>query len=329
MSIYTDEFNALNSLIGALGNDSISAGNSYELARIQQLQKLAGTFKLEAIATGQSVKTDSLGNFIPANFAESIHAHSHLDSLVGTKPAKTFLAAPSDTLGEPTYRTIAIADIPTDLSNLVGEKTAKTFLAAPIGSNGSPSYRAIVMDDLPSQLASLSGGGYAPTAHSHAIADLPSLVGAAVASNTQRLFWASPSSATGAPSFRAIADVDLSSNIPRKNETNTFTKAQRSQIVTLSIASGSVTLNPSDSNDFLLELSESATLIISGGVASDSFRLTVVQTAIGGRILTLPAGTKMQGGVAVAYSSTPGAIDKLYFDSHNGTTWCCSFANFS
>lgn len=327
MSIYTDEFDALNSLIGALGSDSISTGNSYELAKIQQLQKVAGIFKLNAIATGQSIKTDSLGNFVPANFAESIHAHSHLDSLVGSKPAKTFLAAPSDTLGEPTYRQIAIADIPTELSTLTGSKTAKTFLAAPSDTLGNPSYRTIVMADLPTQLASLEGGGFAAVGHSHAIADLPSLVGASVASNAQKLFWATPNSATGTPSFRAIADSDLSANIPKLNISNTFTKAQRSQIVTLSIVSGTVTLNPDDSNDFLLELSESATLVISGGTASDSFRLTVAQTAVGGRILTLPAGTLTPNGAQITYSSTPGSIDKLSFDSHNGTTWACSWVN--
>lgn len=347
MSIYTDEFDALNSLIGALGSDSISAGNSYELAKIQQLQKVAGIFKLSAIATGQSIKTDSLGNFVPANFAESIHAHSHLDSLVvGAKPANTFLAAPSDTLGEPTYRQIAIADIPGEISSLagatyapvshshssldslVGNKPAKTFLAAPTDTLGNPSYREIIMADLPGQLSSLQGGSFAPTAHSHAIADLPSLVGASVASNAQKLFWASPNSATGTPSFRAIADSDLSANIPKLNTSNTFTKAQRSQIVTLSIATGVVNLNPADSNDFVLELSQSATLVIAAGVESDSFRLTVIQTAIGGRILTLPVGLKMQGGISATYSTAPGAIDKLYFDTHNGSTWCCSFANF-
>lgn len=170
--------------------------------------------------------------------------------------------------------------------------------------------------------------GYAPTNHTHLIADLPALLGNAIASNAQRLFWASPNSGSGTPTFRAILDSDIPTSFPRLNATNTFTKAQRSQIVTLSIVGGTVTLNPSDSNDFVVELSETATLVISGGTASDSFRLTVIQTAIGGRILTLPNGTKMQGGVAVSYSGSPGAIDKLYFDTHNGTTWCCSFANF-
>lgn len=189
------------------------------------------------------------------------------------------------------------------------------------------------------KLDGLNASNYASSSHAHSDAttsvsgfmsgsDKTKLNAVSPNSTTQKTFWAAPSSADGAPNFRAIADSDLSSNIPKLNQSNTFTKAQRSQIVTLSIASGVATLNPSDSNDFLLELSENATLAISGGTASDSFRLTVVQTAIGGRVLTLPAGVKMQGGIPVTYSSSPGAIDKLYFDSHNGTVWCCSFANF-
>lgn len=188
------------------------------------------------------------------------------------------------------------------------------------------------------KLDGLNASNYASSAHTHANAttsasgfmsgvDKTKLDDVSPASATQKTFWAAPSGTNGAPSFRAIADSDLSSNIPKINTSNTFTKAQRSQIVTLSIVSGVVTLNPSDSNDFVVELSSSATLVISGGTASDSFRLTVVQTAIGGRILSLPSGTLTPNGAQITYSSTPGSIDKLSFDSHNGTTWACSWVN--
>lgn len=92
MSYYTDEFNSLNSLIGALGSDTLSAGKSYELDKIALLEKLVSLFELDAIATGQSIVRDSSGSFIPENFA--LEEHSHDDA---TTAASGFLSAADKT----------------------------------------------------------------------------------------------------------------------------------------------------------------------------------------------------------------------------------------
>lgn len=343
MSYYLDEFNTLNSLIAALGSDTLSAGNSYELSKIALLEKLVSIFELNAIASGQSIKLDSLGAFIPANFADSIHPHAHLDSLVGEKPAKTFLAAPSDTLGEPTYREIELTDIPEGLSSLAGgsfspqnhshsaldtliaSQAAKSFLASPTNSTGSASYRTIEMADLPDQLSSLSGGAYAPQGHSHLIGDLPVALGTAIGTAFAKRFWASPIGSAGTPSFREIGIEDLPTILARKDESNYYEGSQQLQSVPVGSAS-SITINANAGTWFVISpLAHNTTIQIPTFTAEKTYRLilSIQQPAV-----PLPidwnTAFKFQGRAKPIATTTPGGWDEFLLICPNGTDWLVS-----
>lgn len=151
MSYYTDEFNTLNSLIGALGSDTLSAGNSYELDKIALLQKLVSIFGLGAIASGQSVKFDG-DKFIPADFADSIHSHADAtDSVSG------FLSA-------------------TDKAKLDNLDLSVFAEVGHIHSNATPTVAGFLSGADKTKLDLLNPASYALVAHNHAIGDLPEIL---------------------------------------------------------------------------------------------------------------------------------------------------------
>jgi hypothetical protein len=343
MAYYTDEFNALNSLIGALGSDTLSAGNSYELGKVALLQKLVSIFGLNAIATGQSIKTDSLGAFIPANFADSLHSHTNLDSLVSSKPAKTFLAAPSDTLGEPSYRTIGLEDIPTELSSLAGgsfspqshshssldsltaPQAAKSFLASPTNSTGAATYRAIEMGDLPGQLSSLSGGAYAPLAHNHLIGDLPVALGTAIGSTIAKSFWATPIGNSGTPSFREIVISDLPTILAREDEGNYYAGSQQLQAIAVTSAV-SITIDTNSGTWFVISpLAHNTTIQLPAFTSGKTYRIILsIQQPATPLPIDWSTSFKFQNKVKPIATTNPGGWDEFLLICPNGTDWLVS-----
>lgn len=333
------------------------SGNSFYLELIALKAQIATLWNLIGIADGQAPKwNNSTKKFVPGDFAPLSHTHSYLAiasnlsdlgsastargnlGMGTTGAAGYFWAGPTGAGGAASFRAIAASDIPSlDTSKLISGTVPIVQGGTGLSALGS----ALQVLRVNSGATALEF--YTPTTGTVASVALSlpaifSVAGSPITANgtftvtlaqqVARKFWAAPELADGVPTFRAIAFADLPAEVPSLNTSNTFAKAQRSAMVTLPITSGTVTVNPADSNDFLIELSTNATLVIQNGVPSDSFRITVVQAAVGGRVLSLPNGIKFQGGIAPTFSSAPGAIDKLFFDTHNGTVWCCTFANF-
>lgn len=101
-----------------------------------------------------------------------------------------------------------------------------------------------------------------------------------------------------------------------------FTKAQRVTPVTLSIASGVVTIDTTLSNYYTLQLTANVTsVVLTGLTAGTRFDLEIYQDATGGRTITgWPAALKWPGGTAPTFGDAANAESKIIsILSRNGT----------
>lgn len=103
------------------------------------------------------------------------------------------------------------------------------------------------------------------------------------------------------------------------NSANTFTKRQAVAPVNLTFAA-TVNVDLNASNNFILTLIGNVSLAFTNITAGTSGWIDLIQDSVGSRTLTLPAICKKPGGAALALTTTPGAKDKLFYSSSDGTT---------
>lgn len=109
--------------------------------------------------------------------------------------------------------------------------------------------------------------------------------------------------------------------LARLNAAQVYTRAQRSQPFNLSIASGVVAIDCSESNTFLLLLTENVTSItFSNLFAGASFDIQISQDGTGGRTISWPAAVTWAGANALTPSPGANAVDVVSFKSFDGTT---------
>jgi hypothetical protein len=100
------------------------------------------------VADGIDLGTDTTGNY--------------MSGISGTSPVSV-----SHTPSEGSSATVSLANEYGDTQNPYGSKTANTFLAAPNGSNGVPSFRAIAVADVPTLNQNTTGTASNITASSN------------------------------------------------------------------------------------------------------------------------------------------------------------------
>lgn len=123
---------------------------------------------------------------------------------------------------------------------------------------------------------------------------------------------------TGNGSIRVISQTTQAAYL---NEAQTFTAAQRSQPVALSISSGTVTIDCNASNTYTLALTANVTsVVLSNLTAGTNFDLAIAQSG-GFTMAGWPASIRwVNGNIAPTISPTANAVDVLMFKSFDGTT---------
>jgi hypothetical protein len=117
-----------------------------------------------------------------------------------------------------------------------------------------------------------------------------------------------------------VAPLDSSSKIPQSILPSTYTTTIG--VTPQAIAyNASVTLDLSQRNNFVVgTLTGNITLTFSNPVAGASGYIVLTQDATGSRTLTLGgSNTKKPGGTAPVLSTAANSVDKLYWDSHDGS----------
>lgn len=108
-----------------------------------------------------------------------------------------------------------------------------------------------------------------------------------------------------------FSSAQLPATLAYLNLNQTFTKAQRSAVTTLTDGA-SINVDFSLSNDFTVTLGGNRTLTFTNAVAGQSGTIVVNQDGTGGRTLAY-TGFKFYGGVAPTLTMTASAVDHLHY----------------
>jgi hypothetical protein len=131
--------------LGAAG-----AATAPTLAQIQ-FSDVAGTLGISSGGTGQSTAATAFNALSPLTTEGDLHYyHSSSNTRLAIGGANTFLTSNGT---DPSWGSLTGAGF--------GSQTANTFLAAPSGSSGNPSFRTLVAADLPASLTSNTSGNAA------------------------------------------------------------------------------------------------------------------------------------------------------------------------
>jgi len=122
---------------------------------------------------------------------------------------------------------------------------------------------------------------------------------------------------TGGGDLSADRTIALSGTVVHTNQNQSFAKAQRGAIVTLT--GTSITPDFNAGNNFKLTLSGTTTLIVpSGATEGQSGIIAISQDGTGGRTISF-SGWKFPGGAAPTMTSTSGATDLLAYYVESST----------
>jgi hypothetical protein len=301
----------------------------------------------------------SVGLSLPSIFTVTGSPVTAAGTLTGTLASQSenlVFASPSGSAGTPSFRALTTADLPAGVGSVTsvdfslpniftvtgspitgsGTLTAtlasqaeNTFFAAPSGAAGTPSFRALVTADLP------AGTG---TVTSVALS-LPSIftvtgspittngtLTAALASQAENAFFAAPSGAAGAPSFRTIAGADL----PLSSIAGTGLSVSGGELVVtnpynpadVAITGGTiagVTLNNSAIGNVTPAAGSFTTLSASSGISGAGFVALFEAppaaigsvTPVAGSFTTLSASSTVSGAGFTALFEAPPAIGSV------------------
>ena len=122
--------------------------------------------------------------------------------------------------------------------------------------------------------------------------------------------------------------IDVGANIPKLDATNTFTKAQRTTVVTLT-SGASIVVDGAASNVFALTLGTNAVLTNPSSLGAGKYTFIITQDGTGGRTLGFGSAYKFASGADTSISTTAGSISVIQGTS-DGTSLYCSLAkNFA
>ena len=120
------------------------------------------------------------------------------------------------------------------------------------------------------------------------------------------------------------AAINFTNNIPQINVVNTYTKAQRTTIVTLADGA-TITPDMDAGNDFQVTLGGNRTLANPSNLTEgQSGSIRVVQDGTGSRTLTFGSYYKFSGGTPPIFSTGAGSVDILHYK-----VWSTTFIEVS
>ncbi len=169
-----------------------------------------------AATGGGTVTTFSAGNLSPL-FATSVANPTTTPALTFTLNSQTqnrFFASPNGSTGTPTFRAIALADLPalTSGSSILYGNGSGGFSNVTLGSGLSFSGGTLSATGGTGTVTTFSAGNLSPLfTTSVATATTTPALTFSLSSQSQNLFFASPNGSSGTPTFRAIAATDLPS----------------------------------------------------------------------------------------------------------------------
>ena len=132
---------------------SVGSGSTATAPALAQIQftDIAGTLGIGAGGTGQTTASAAFNALSPLTTEGDLHYyHSSSNTRLVIGGANTFLTSNGT---DPSWGSLTGAGF--------GSQTANTFLAAPNGSSGNPSFRTLVAADVPSSLTSNTSGNAA------------------------------------------------------------------------------------------------------------------------------------------------------------------------
>ncbi len=195
----------------ALGGVAPSATSGVPLvSQGSSANPVFGTVAIVGGGTGQTTAATAFNALSPLTTEGDLHYyHSSSNTRLAVGGANTFLTSNGT---DPSWGALTGAGF--------GSQTANTFLSAPNGSSGNPTFRTLAAADLPATLTSNTSGNAATAT---ALAAAPSqcsgstfALGVAASGNancigsqTANYVYAAPNGSSGAPTFRALAGSDL------------------------------------------------------------------------------------------------------------------------
>ena len=132
---------------------SVGSGSTATAPALAQIQfsDIAGTLGISAGGTGQTTASAAFNALSPLTNEGDLHYfHSSSNTRLAIGGASTFLTSNGT---DPSWGSLTGAGF--------GSQTANTFMAAPSGSSGNPSFRTLVAADLPSSITSNTSGNAA------------------------------------------------------------------------------------------------------------------------------------------------------------------------